>query len=121
MNFEIALRLLKAGHSVRSKKWKKGFYLALANEQIQLFEHGNVCTTHTYRWDILSSHLLSDQWEVIEPMTFYDQGFADGHEAGWDEALARYLKALDHFEDTVPTHENSRSIITNLQENKDIT
>ena len=113
MNFEIALRLLKAGHIVRIKHWDKSLYLALNNHQICLFENGISRTWFTFHTDILSC-----LWEVKEAIVYYDQGYRDGHEAGWDEALARYLFALEHF--SVPSLENSRSIITTLQEKKDV-
>ncbi len=117
MNFEVALRLLKAGHTVKLKSWPHGLYLAMKNKKIRLFDSGR---DSDWKSIDFTTQILSHQWEVIEPMRFYDQGFKDGHEAGWDEALARYLKALDDYQNAIPTHENSRSIITNLQENKDI-
>lgn len=116
MNFEVALRLLKAGHTVKLKSWEKGQYLALKNKEVRYFWHGHVNDWLTFNHDI-----LSNQWEVIEPMTFYDQGYKDGHEDGWDEALARYLYALENSNHlNLSTLENSRSIITTLHENKEI-
>lgn len=116
MNFEIALRLIKAGHTVRLKQWSKSTYLVLKNKEVRLFDSGTQQEWRTFNADIISS-----QWEVIEPMTFYDQGYKNGHENGWDEALSRYLHALENSSSmNVATLENSRSIITTLQEKKDV-
>jgi len=101
MNFETALRLLKAGHTIRWPLWddKETFlqikypnkkYPGYNGKIVKLCRWGSETD-----WIPKSEELLSNNWICLDSENFYDQGHDDGFKEGYDLALEKYLEYLN--------------------------
>jgi len=87
MEFELALRLLKSGYKVKLKSWER-------KDEFIYMEGRKISHSYHYQWEPTVDELLSNQWECVDGIDYFDQGFADGYAVGWDEALKKYNEVI---------------------------
>ena len=86
MNFDDALKLMRVGQTAKRKEWPKDVFLKIENGILISSKAGMV----TWPLDIVATDWTCPDWG-----TFYDQGYDEGYKVGYDEAIEKYLDALD--------------------------
>lgn len=93
MNFDDALKLLRAGHMVRLKTWDKETYLKMDDKGVmKFFLNAKDRGANTSLGGV---EISSMDWVCSDWGTFYDKGYDEGYKVGYDEAIEKYLDALD--------------------------
>ncbi len=120
MNFETALKLLKAGHKIRLPLWDdESTFLVIKYPNKKYPGHnGEIVIAHTFgswwTWEPKSDEILSNNWVCMDIDAFYDIGHSEGFKEGYDHALERYLEFLNS-RDKISATKDYVQLIEDLQ------